>query len=438
MLCHGDEGRGRKKAAFLVTSYHSCLGFGTTLANETRTSKPYLLLRMNYSGSSLTHRLISGCLPKMTKDEQALQDLLAFMAEDCERMLEHGVVSSATGQRYRMACVNIVGDWAWLAKAGSLERSFSTVPKRPLAPTSLPKGICHWCHAGRRGFDFEDLSSEAAWTSTMFLPGDTPWKSYPTLLRICHDPTRPAALFAFDIWHSFHLGLGKSFVAGTLACISDQMNSSAVDARFLELTDLYLQYCDESRTAPYITALTKESCGWPDRKTFPNGQWSKGHVTTLLLHFIESWFAQNQNNVDGSEVLSICRDATIKINKCFRTLYSSDLWLQRNVANSIGALGMEFLECYQKLAKNAYDQRIALWPYMPKVHVVHHVFLELFLAQTSVINPLCWGVQIDEDYIGKKSRVARRVAPSQVILRVLQRSLQVQYAYWREAGFLKD
>ena len=53
------------------------------------------------------------------------------------------------------------------------------------------------------------------------------------------------------------------------------------------------------------------------------------------------------------------------------------------------------------------------------------------------INPLAFAVEISEDYVGKKSRLARRVALGQAILRVVQRTLKAEYKLWCEAGFLK-
>lgn len=53
-----------------------------------------------------------------------------------------------------------------------------------------------------------------------------------------------------------------------------------------------------------------------------------------------------------------------------------------------------------------------------------------------MISPLAYAVQVSEDFIGKKSRLARRVGPQQVILRVLERTLVVMRQRWVEADFL--
>ena len=116
-------------------------------------------------------------------------------------------------------------------------------------------------------------------------------------------------------------------------------------------------------------------------------------------------------------------------------MYASNLWLERDLARSMGGDGMEFLSYFQRLAHESYNQGKALFPYLPKTHVVHHAMLECCDTVCTTLSPLAFGIQIDENFIGKKSRLG--VAPTQVILRVLQRSLQVSYAYWHEAGYIK-
>ena len=84
------------------------------------------------------------------------------------------------------------------------------------------------------------------------------------------------------------------------------------------------------------------------------------------------------------------------------------------------------------------DHWKALWALMPKGHVVHHLFSDLFEAADEwVINPLVFAVQISEDFVGKKSRLARRVHATQVIRRVLERSLVSSHQHWTDAGFFQ-
>jgi len=433
MLLHGDEGRGRKKAPFLVCAYHSMIGFGTLASNEARTRRPYLQMRLNYSGSSHLHRLLTAVLPKMHKDHVALQEICKFITADALHMVRCGVRSCHGGQ-YHMAVLSCTGDWAWLAKAGNLNRSYSNVEKRPRAANSVPKGICHYCSAGRENCPFEDFGRNPRWKATCFQAGDSPWTRRPIFLDIPHEPSRPAAWFTFDLWHCLHLGMGKVLCASAFALMSDRMSASNVVDRFSELSDLYMQWCDETRTPPFITSINKELIGWPDRSTFPNGYWSKGHITVTFIKFILFWL--NNNDVSDCRMLTICRQAMSLLCEALEELYRESLWLDPDTARRIGEKGMKFMELYGKLVRIAYRNGQALWALMPKSHVVHHIFMECSEARCSMISPLAYAVQVSEDFIGKKSRLARRVGPQQVILRVLERTLVVTRQRWVEADFL--
>ena len=207
----------------------------------------------------------------------------------------------------------------------------------------------------------------AAHRGTMFLQGDQPWSTRPVFLDIPHDPSKPAAFFYFDLWHCFHLGMGKSFVASVFALISDRLPGGAVDARFAHLTDLYLQFCDEERTAPYITAITTALVGWPDRKTYPNGQWHKGHTTTAFCHFLERWFAVN--NIAGDLLLRKSHEATVCINRCLHMLYASDLWAETCQVSSHRTAGHALPLLVPGACQNQLrSEHIFLWVHAKKPH----------------------------------------------------------------------
>eukprot|EP00435_Cladocopium_sp_Y103_P014993 s3001_g3.t1 len=293
MVLHGDEGRGRKRAPYLVCSYHSYMGFGTSAANSARKSKPFVSMKLNYAGNSHIHRMLTCVLPKMLKDEVAFKDLLKFMADDSLDMIRSGVQSPHDGQTYRIAVLQVVGDWMFLQKAGSLARSYANVEKRPRGRNACPKGICHLCRAGQLDIPFEDLRMNARWTETMHDPTDDVFVGEPVFLQLPHDAFKPASFFTYDLWHAFHLGVGKTFTGSVLAMLSMQMSGGNIESRFEQLTQLYLDFCDRVHTSPYMLGITKEGIGWPDTNTYPNSQWSKGHITTLMMQFLENYFENN-------------------------------------------------------------------------------------------------------------------------------------------------
>ena len=293
-ILHGDEGRGRKKGPFLVLSWHSVLGFGTDAANRCRSHRPYVSMKCNFSESTHLHRMVTCALPKMVHDDRALQDLLQCVANDANYMLRTGV-QDAVGNTYFAACIYCSGDWVWLSKAGNFNRSFSNVQKRPLTETSVPKGICHLCQAGQRGIPWENYkeynpNNLPQWLPTMHV--ETPWTRPSPLNQIPFVPGQEAGFYAYDLFHAYHLGMGKTFVASCLALASERCCGGRVDDRLDHLTQLWRTWAEEHHDKAYLSSVTRASLGWPDAGTFPNGQWAKGHVTTSLTDF---FFALGQH-----------------------------------------------------------------------------------------------------------------------------------------------
>ena len=75
MLLHGDEGRGRKRTAFLVLNFHGVLGHGLKVESNRkglkvknpkrrRRTRVWTRMRPNYSGHSYTSRFLFAALPK--------------------------------------------------------------------------------------------------------------------------------------------------------------------------------------------------------------------------------------------------------------------------------------------------------------------------------------------------------------------------------------
>ena len=192
---------------------------------------------------------------------------------------------------------------------------------------------------------------------------------------------------------------------------------------------------------------TKE-CFWPlkhfikalaNKGTYPNGYWSKGHTTTNLCNFFESW-AEGQD-LSGDPLMQLALDTCKDISQCLHKMYELDVWLSRPDAMEIADLGLQFLQGYKRLATQAFASGRALFPHMPKGHCLDHLFWQL-KADLEIrdadffINPLNHSVQINEDWVGKTSRLARRTAPAQVVSRVLERTLNAYYAHWRQEGFI--
>ena len=75
----------------------------------------------------------------------------------------------------------------------------------------------------------------------------------------------------------------------------------------------------------------------------------------------------------------------------------------------------------------------------PKLHPLQHFAVKLWQignANKAAINPLVYATQVSEDFVGRQSRLSRRVAPQQVIRRVLERYLVSAHAQFVESGYV--
>lgn len=118
-------------------------------------------------------------------------------------------------------------------------------------------------------------------------------------------------------------------------------------------------------------------------------------------------------------------EAAAAINECLSGFYREGLFLKPARAMHLGSKGLLFLRHYAKLAMLTFQQRKRRFPFTPKGHYLHHQFLETFLEGKSghwTLNALAFGNQMSEDFVGKPSRLARRVSPKTCSLRVIERT----------------
>lgn len=125
------------------------------------------------------------------------------------------------------------------------------------------------------------------------------------------------------------------------------------------------------------------------------------------------------------------------INECLGALYREGVFIKSTKAHDIACQGLTFLKEYGALARLCFDKGQKRFPLVPKAHYLHHQFLEL-LTQSNradwALSPLIFAVQMQEDFIGKPSRLARRVSSKTTSLRVIQRTFLAVRNALGEAG----
>eukprot|EP00438_Fugacium_kawagutii_P014649 Skav218866 [mRNA] locus=scaffold2417:242354:249989:+ [translate_table: standard] len=421
---HGDEGRTLKKNGLMVTTWQSCLGFGFREARMKRYEDGTLKLRCNYRGHTFTTRYIMSAIPKALyeNDPKVYQSFMTIFSQQLQQCFLQGVYCKRTKQRYRICLLGVKGDWPFLQKCGSLNRAFNTGVKRGTR-RSVPKGTCHLCLSGYNDqFPAEEIcTSKPQWLQTVGLMD--PWDSAPPLLQyLCFDRSHPGSFFLTDVWHVFHLGVGKAFVASTVQlCL--QVMDGTLEHKWEWLTQHYLAFCKQQRTQPHITKVSQYIMSYGDKRG-ATGAWSKGALTTSFMKWLPHLVSQLPEDHQG--VLKKCLHAACDMNTFFGFLFNAPAFLDRNEATYCSQKALSFLRIYGELARFCYDGgRPLLFPLLPKLHWLHHVALDLDLVAERVgyaMSPLVTACQQDEDCIGRCSRLSRRVSARATMERTLQRS----------------
>ena len=440
VLLHGDEGRSRKKTAIMILSAHSALGQGSQVDSDRKSVQEYAKQELNFRGHTWATRWLMALLPRSMYDEEKagnFQMLLGHLVEDMQSLHSQGIRSPITGRMHYMCVLNVMGDWPFLAKAFTWTRSFGNAAK---AETSKKAGtgICHLCLADRPGFPFEDFHSpEPRWRST--LNTVVPYTTVPVLMRLPHDPRDPGGFAGQDYFHGFHLGAGKIFVASALALISADFPGNSYDSRFKAMEQDFFAWCGSQKVHPYIRKFTRETLSWPVATAAPSGAWSKGSTTLALLRWFLHLCAARRATIEAGTLLHVAWSAAWHINKFFSMLYREKLWIEKEKALEISGHGFRFLALNSTCARLAFEARKPFFTYMPNLHRLHHLFFlmrDMAAKSPFVLNGLIWCCQVEEDFIGRPSRVSRRVHPRTVIRRTLERALESAKAKYVAKGFL--
>ncbi|CAL1150925.1 unnamed protein product, partial [Cladocopium goreaui] len=385
VLLHGDEGRGLKKKQLMVLATHGILGKGCSHSTNDVGGEA---LRLNMVGNTWLNHFLQCVLPISLYNEtpEAFFHMLDLQAKEYKQLFEEGLV--VQGRRCYVCCVGVKGDAPFISKSGKFERAFTRRPTRASSKKAAD-GICHLCLAGKENYDFPVPFEEygvqrPAWLWTV--GSVCPYSEPSPLLQIPFEiGGTTEALWCFDLFHNFHSGLGKYF-ASSAVCICLELVQLSIDDAFNFITADFNSYCRRNKESPYHKRLTKALFG------------------------VEQGFQA---------------EAAVAINECLGGLYREGVFIPAARAERIARQGLQFLRCYAWLARESYERQMKRFPFAPKGHYLHHTFLEL-LHQSKrcdhCMNALCFSVQMQEDYIGRPSRLARRVSSRTTSLRVIQRT----------------
>ena len=114
------------------------------------------------------------------------------------------------------------------------------------------------------------------------------------------------------------------------------------------------------------------------------------------------------------------------MNIVMSTLYAEGYWIPSERGALLGKMLNKFMILYGRCSAEALARNLNRFQHVPKGHMMcHHAHTMETQAQQSrwVENPLATANQLQEDFIGRPSRLSRRVHALKLHKRVLQRSL---------------
>ena len=424
LYVHGDGGRTYRRDELMVVQFQGAMGFGSRKSHPTRKLKA----GVNLQHHSFITRFLIGVMPKASyKDApETFEAFLEKAMEDFASLYFQGLQIS--GRVLRFLVLGLKGDLPFLAKAGNMTRTFLHIRKRPQGPNSKPLTGCCWlCGAGTDSVPFEDFGASPLWMSTSGVNNINPWDRLPCFFNhVPHVPNDKGQFFKLDLLHIYHLGIGRDFCGSSLAVSLGLYGLSIPDSLGLMNADLR-SFLKSSRKQVHFRTLTRDLLGYVSEAVYPTGHWSKAMDTPVLMHFL-AWLLTSKfpEELRASKELRIIASACQAMSQFMHILLAGGLWLSQDEASSAAESGLYFLAAYGKLASLYFEQRACRYNLTPKLHCFHHVCMNLKVQSSKArfcLNPIGECTFQDEDFVGRVSRLSRRVSPRMQCQRTIERYL---------------
>ncbi|CAK9098394.1 unnamed protein product [Durusdinium trenchii] len=239
-------------------------------------------------------------------DEDVFKEIIQLVVAGWRSAEENGV--ELPGQGLVFPCIlGNKGDWSYLVTSANLCRSYRRAPKgarEAKTHKDNPPGICHLCMCGTREGSWEDLNvAERLIKEARCSAIPSPWDEEPAWAQLWHEES-PGGLERFhriDIWHAFHLGVGKSWVASCVGLAQHLVRESSVDKRLSVLNEHWDTYCTAFGKTKYLRRLDPWTFGLKGKE--PSAGWNKAHVTATLMQWLQHFLEEHRQTCERDPTL---------------------------------------------------------------------------------------------------------------------------------------
>ena len=479
---HGDKGRGRAKLPFFVFSFEACFGLpkdlreagpcfkthavhGNRLSWSCRKRKRDLCPNLNEPqeagdaccmqdlaandgqdmlhngrGHSFLSKFLCAAIPAKTfKNNPAVVPAMLRQMRDCLiSLFKDGYVHE--GECYRFALAGVKGDLEFHHEVANFTRTYVH------AGFKNPKEMCPECLAGGPLHPYTDVRQNPSWSSTLY--ASEPWVSRPILNEVPFSRQKPAALYRRDPFHTLKFGFLKDLGASVLVELSwlgifdtdDASESHALPCRLQRAWSYFKLWTIAEKKHPTIRTFSLGTLHRTKASNFPF-LGGKGADSVMVLMFLEFFIDLKAAQVQDQDV-SRKMDAmleTIKGALHFVGIHHTHrLFLDPYCADLLWQSGARLLRGYALLANDSIQMQRRLYSLRPKVHYFHHILydlqLQLAAGHSSILNPIIFGCEGNEDFIGRVSRLSRKVSPRLASRRTIDRYLLACKLLYRKHG----
>eukprot|EP00439_Symbiodinium_sp_Y106_P035233 s5027_g4.t1 len=399
----GDEGRGHRKSPVMIFAFEVVLGLRTKAvyeenmmtAPDLRGEAKALLAAQQHAAklSSLKSRFLLAVLPHLWykgKQVHVYRNTLDALSAKCKDLFHSGV--QHRGKKFYGILLGVKGDSPALTKMGTLNRAYNRL--------GFDKGICPFCLGGKDNFPWEDMSSEAAWHSTIgkVRPWDTNCSN--KLLDIPFSLDVPEFVFRVEL-----------------------------------------------RGTPHCKAFTRDGLHFDRETSYPWAGW-KGSDTMLVLRWLVRLIRHGILTDAGSrsgngllaqppgpedllefqrDVLQAVLDGACAMIRFFQILNHTGAWLDSNAAHKVAFHVHMFCASYYFLAGRCQNKGLCRFHLEPSLHMFRHMGLRvqhlLDKGCQWILSPACFLAESSEDFVGQVARLARRTSARSTCTRTIQRYL---------------
>ncbi|CAE7390597.1 HERC1, partial [Symbiodinium sp. CCMP2456] len=453
ILIHGDEGRGVRKGNVAVCSMETPFGLATHTEDRScewpccdpnnKDTTPCAWQTVNLQFHSFLTKYLLFLMPnKIYKQEGVLAGLLRAVFLQLRCLFFEGI---QIGQQiWHVAVIGCKGDMAWFLKLADLDRSFARLSKKQ------DQMCCHECLAGCTAMPFEDLSDDPGWAPSVYT--QRPWLQEPAsgLCLIPYDVACPESILRRDIFHNLKVGVLQDFIAGSLVVIANfgyfheganHINNSIVTV-LSRMHGHFKLWCAAMGKSPSLQGFTKQFLNIPTKKHYGWSK-SKGNDSVLLVQWLlvlTKACERDLRREDDRGMLEAIYTAASAANDWLKHMYAHSLWWSQDCAKKSLELGTKFIRTYGFLAYTSlHKYKLSTYAIKPKLHMLHHsthsLRCDLRRNLKQIPSLLLSNCEMNEDFIGRICRTARKMHQRNVCQRVLEMYLIKGYALHKR--FLK-